>query len=170
VAAAGWLAIGATTAVPLVVANRPTTVDAEFAFLRRTLPELPEAAIVLFTYPFPAARDTGLRDLPLLARLLGRPDLRWIPWDLETGIPPGRSHPDVAVLYYHQPSCDVVAPAGPSNRARCDQARRSFTEPVAEAGLPARTLWGEVYASTEVPVGLYRRPEPVPGAQGSGAR
>jgi hypothetical protein len=160
----------------------PHDLDAELAFIRETLPQLPQNAVIHFadpneSAPCPGHRieeplELGLEPPRYLGRAIGRPDLKWAPW------PPKPEDAGRPLFYYAMANCLAIPHAkyydqvaneieGPwpdadlMERFRIHQCHcRTALEvvghrPVVERSLPSRA-WSRIrYRRALVPVGFY---------------
>jgi hypothetical protein len=141
-----WAAAAATTlasATRLPTAYAPSTLSAEYTFIRDTWVTLPPGCTVLYEgwngdkglyFPF---QIPPLLGLPLTVRDVAQ-------W---TGDLSG------CVLYYRGASCQMDNQGGP---VCSDFPTRHALEPLATAALPSRQWVYDVYPGETVPVGFYR--------------
>jgi len=164
--------LGATWmhAMPGVTAR--CTVDREYGFIRTTLKQLPENAVIYYVSPAVAGGfmfDIGLRPPFYLSYAIGKRDQRWVNWPLPEAVPeptwehelfsdPGDARPR---FYYHSASCSGVPWPGQEDLARpfferCQWARRvASSEAAYSTRLPWRPYADEKYQEDPVPVGFY---------------
>ncbi len=160
-----WTLLIASAAAPMARVTRPVTIDHEFAFLRRVLPDLPNGAVVFVAHPDGRIGDNaGFRSAAGLAGLLGRQDITWRLW----GEPTDRL--DAPRFFYRQPACamppslpcpgsdrpcpeDLAAPVLERCRAGMEAVH---PQPVAQATIPAIRYSYDRYRSDQVSIGFYR--------------
>jgi hypothetical protein len=173
----GWtlpvtLLLVAAASIPTVIrVTRPVSVDNEFAFLRRTLPDLPRRAVVFYAHPDNKVGDVaGFRGMEALSDWLGRGDISWRLWDDSAP----RTPPPA--FFYRQPAC--LLPTDPTEDApkghpeheclrcvveRCRQGlAHSAPEPLAEATFPAVHFGLQRFTAPEATVGFYPLLQPSP--------
>lgn len=135
----GGLALVVASATRLPLALAPSTLSAEYAFVRDTLPTLPEDCLIVRER---WVSDQGL-DFPFWLLGPGQRQVDVALWDGKL---------DGCVLYYRSASCDI-----PWSEPLCSTFPRTHVlTPVAETTLPNRTWIYDHYAHERVPVGFYR--------------
>lgn len=158
-----WILVGISTVGPFRQIVAPRTLDLEFQYLVRTIPELPRGAEIYFPY---TDRDMGFRSFPVLSHLVGRPDLVWKAW-------PPDSSPQAGPRFFYLQSLCNASPDGPLGGPRalaptgdlqdedardfeevCDEALRHASGPlILEAPLQTRSFHQETYRGQAVRVG-----------------
>lgn len=126
----------------------PTTQSAEYAFVRATLPRLPDGCVLLYDA---WSEDLGLT-FPTHLATMAELDLEQHPTDAWT--------PDFSrcTIYYRAASCSShshAMPTGPTDPRLCVGTGFGLT-PIVEATLPARQWVYDRYPTDTVTVGFYR--------------
>lgn len=140
VGAVGLALVASATRLPMALA--PSTLSAEYRFIRETLPKLPPGCTVVYeTW----TNDQGLGFPTWLVSLLQLP--------LQTtAMPDWSGDTSTCTVYYRSASCLVGAHDGPM----CSDYPRTHTlDPLVEADLPRRQWVYDLYVVSPVPVGFY---------------
>jgi hypothetical protein len=160
------LAVAITTIDPMREITYPRTIDHEFQFLLRVLPQLPDDAEIYYTYRSPRLNIDLAFSAPTqyLSAAVGRPGQRWFPWESDQTLPPS-DHPR---FYYQQGNCYAgqffadeilsaqIAREGP---LRCMSAMARYGgSPVFTERIPAVRFQTEVYFMDPMTIGIYRMP------------
>ena len=157
---AALVALALGTPGPMARVTLPRTIDHEYRYLARTLPDLPADADIYIANPHSRA-EVGLRWLDQVSLMAGRGGQRWIEWPPE-GDPTTRPR-----LFYYQPACSGAMP--PDGRPSMEvggigRVRKTCREALAACGgglwmraeLPAVRFAADTYESERIPVGFCK--------------
>jgi hypothetical protein len=139
-ATVGVAVLASATRLPM--AFEPSTLSAEYHFIRDTLPTLPPDCTVVYEL---WTNDQGLGFPSWLVFLLQLP-LKTVP------MPDWSGDTSTCTVYYRSASCLVGAHDGPMCS---DYPSTHRLEPIAEAQLPQRQWVYDLYTVSPVPVGFY---------------
>lgn len=149
VAPAAALATAALAGLPMAGVVRDTTMNAEYRFLRETLPAVPDDCTIVYYYP---DGDHGLRPQPALSRSVGRRH-RWLHVDRWRE---GEGAAGCAV-FWRSSACEATGdPLFALETPVCGWLLARTTGVIAEREVPAVSVREEQYGRDPIPIGLYR--------------